>query len=131
MDEVLDLDAVAQAELIRRREITAPELVDGAIARIERINPQINAVIIPLFDKARGAARGPLPLGSLSGVPFLLKDLLCASEGDPQYDGMRLLRDLKHAAPHDSYLVAKFKAAGLISLGKTNTPELGLASTTE
>jgi amidase len=131
MDEVLDLDGVAQAELVHRREITPLELVDAAIARIERINPQINAVIIPLFEKARAAARGPLPQGPLTGVPFLLKDLLCTSEGDPQHDGMRLLRDLRHVAPHDSYLAAKFRAAGLINLGKTNTPELGLASTTE
>jgi amidase len=132
MDEILDLDAVAQAESVRRREVTPLELVDAAIARIERVNPQINAVIIPLFDKARALARsGSLPQGSLTGVPFLLKDLLCTSGGDPQHEGMRLLRELNHVAPHDSYLAAKFKAAGLINLGKTNTPELGLVPTTE
>jgi amidase len=132
MDEVLDLDGVAQADLIRRRQITPLELVDAAITRIERVNPQINAVIIPLFDKARTLARSSsLPQGPLTGVPFLLKDLFCTSGGDPQHDGMRLLRDLKHTAPHDSYLAAKFNAAGLITLGKTNTPELGLNATTE
>ena len=132
MDEILDLDAVAQAELVRRREVTALELVDAAIARIERVNPRINAVIIPLFDKARTLAQsGSLPQGPLTGVPFLLKDLLCTSGGDPQHDGMRLLRQLNHVAPHDSYLAAKFKRAGLINLGKTNTPELGLNVTTE
>jgi len=57
MDEILDLDAVAQAESVRRREVTPLELVDAAIARIERVNPQINAVIIPLFDKPRALAR--------------------------------------------------------------------------
>jgi len=56
---------------------------------------------------------------------------LCPSAGDPQHDGMRLLRDLKYVAPHDSYLAAKFRAAGLITVGKTNTPELGLNATTE
>jgi amidase len=132
MDEILDLDAVAVAELVRRGEITALELVDAAIARIERVNPQINALIIPLFDTARGLARSStLPKGPLTSVPFLLKDLTCTSGGAPQHDGMRLLRDLKHVAPHDSYLAAKFKAAGLIILGKTNTPELGLLPTTE
>lgn len=132
MDEILDLDAVAQAELVRSMEVTPLELVDAAIARIERVNRQINAVIIPLFDKARALARsGPLPQGPLTGVPFLLKDLLCTSGGDPQHDGMRLLRDLRHVAPHDSYLAARFKAAGLITLGKSNTPELGLNATTE
>jgi amidase len=132
MDEVLDLDVVSQAELVRRGEVTPLELVDAAIARIERINPQINAVILPLFDKARELARSSsLPQGSLTGVPFLLKDLLCTSSGDPQHDGMRLLRELKYVAPHDSYLAAKFRAAGLITIGKTNTPELGLNATTE
>jgi amidase len=132
MDELLDLDAVAQAELVRLGEITPLELVDAAISRIERINPQINAVIIPLFDRARALARScSLPKGPLTGVPFLLKDLLCTSAGDPQHDGMRLLRNLGHAAAHDSYLAAKFRAAGLITLGKTNTPELGLTPTTE
>lgn len=132
MDEILDLDAVAQAELVRRREVTPLELVDAAIARIERVNPQINAVIIPLFDQARARAiSGSLPAGPLSGVPFVRKDLLCAAAGDPQHDGMRLLRDLRHIAPHDSYLAAKFRAAGLITVGKTNTPELGLNATTE
>ena len=132
MDEILELDAVAQAELVRHREVTPLELVDAAIARIERVNPQINAVIIPLFDKARDLARrGAVPEGPLRGVPFLRKDLLCATAGDPQHDGMRLLRDLRYIAPHDSYLAAKFRAAGLIAVGKTNTPELGLNATTE
>jgi amidase len=132
MDEILDLDAVAQAELVQRGQLTPLELVNAAIARIERVNPQINAVIIPLFDQARSFARtGQLPEGPLSGVPFLRKDLLCPSAGDPQHDGMRLLRDLGHVAPHDSFLAAKFRAAGLITVGKTNTPELGLNATTE
>jgi amidase len=75
MDEILDLDGVAQAELVRRGEVTSLELVDAAIGRIERVNPKINAVIIPLFDKARALARGgSLPEGPLTGVPFLRKD---------------------------------------------------------
>src|SRR2546427_9530296 len=127
MDELLDFDGVAQAEFVRRGEATPLELVDTAISRIERVNPQINAVIIPLFDKARVLARsGSLPMGPLSGVPFLRKDLLCTSAGEPQHDGMRLLRDLGYVAPRDSFLAAKFRAAGLITVGKINTPELGL-----
>src|SRR6516225_6580945 len=113
MDEILDRDAVAQAELIRRREITPMELVNAAIERIERVNPRLNAVIIPLFEKARAAAESSLtPEGPLHGVPFVRKDLLCPAAGDPQHDGMRLLRDISHTAPHDSYLAAKFRAAG-------------------
>lgn len=132
MDEILDLDGVAQADLVRRKQVTPIELVDAAIGRIERVNPKLNAVITPLYEKARAIAQSSaLGQGPLMGVPFLLKDLVCTSAGDPQHDGMRLLRDLRHVAPRDSYLAAKFKAAGLISLGKTNTPELGLNATTE
>ncbi len=100
------LDGIAQAELIRKGEVTPLELVDAAIERIEKVNPQLNAVITPLFEKARvRAARGDIPKGPFWGVPFLLKDLVCASAGDPLHDGMRLLRDAHYVAPHDTYLV--------------------------
>src|SRR5262249_23352218 len=90
------------------------------------------AVITPLFEKARAqAADGPIPDGPFRGVPFLLKDLVCASAGDPIHDGMQLLKAARYVAPRDTYLAAKFKAAGFICLGKTNTPEMGLNGTTE
>src|SRR5713101_4083192 len=74
--ELANLDATAQAELIRRREVSPLELVDTAIAAIEKLNPQLNAVVTPLFDKARALARsGSIPDGPFRGVPFLLKDL--------------------------------------------------------
>ena len=131
-DEVANLDATDQAELIRRGAVSPLELVEAAIARIEKINPQLNAVITPLYDQARATARrGKLPDGPFVGVPFLLKDLVCATGGDPIHNGMRLLRDLRNVAPHDTYLAAKFKAAGFITVGKTNTPELGLNGATE
>ena len=117
---------------MRRGELTALELVDAAIARIERINPQINAVIIRLFEKARRqAASRELPDGPFRGVPFLLKDLTCQSAGDPYHAGMRLLRDLKWVAKQDTFLTAKFRAAGFIVVGRTNVPELGPLPTTE
>jgi amidase len=126
------LDAVAQAELVRKKEVTPLELVDAAIARIEKVNPQLNAVITPLFDKARAQAKsGEIPDGPFRGVPFLLKDLVCASAGDPIHNGMRLLRHANFVAPYDTYLAAKFRAAGFIFVGKTNTPEMGLNATTE
>jgi len=126
------LDAVAQAELVRKKEVTPLELVDAAIARIEKGNPQLNAVITPLFDKARAQAKsGNIPDGPFRGVPFLLKDLVCASAGDPIHSGMRLLREAKFVAPYDTHLAAKFRAAGFIFIGKTNTPEMGLNATTE
>jgi amidase len=129
--DVTDLDATAQADLVRKGDVTAAELVDAAIARIERANPELNAVIIPLFDKARAQARGKVEPGPFRGVPFLLKDLVAASAGDPLHSGMKLMKDLGFVAPEDTYLAKKLREAGFIFLGKTNTPEMGLAATTE
>jgi amidase len=125
------MDAVAQAELVRKREVSPLELVDGAIARIEKVNPTLNAVVTPLFEKARAQAAGTLPDGALRGVPFLLKDLICGTEGDPFYNGSRLMKSLGMVSPIDSNLAARFRAAGLVFLGKTATPELGISATTE
>ena len=92
-DEFAFLDATAQAELVRRGDVTPAELVDAAIERIEAVNPQLNAVIIPLYDKARAAAAGDLPDGPFRGVPFLLKDAVAHSAGDPYHCGMQVLKD--------------------------------------
>src|ERR687887_1372202 len=119
-EELALLDATAQAELVRQRKASPRELVDAAIARIERVNPQLNAVVIERFEKARAEAAAPdLPDGPFRGVPFLLKDLVCHSAGDPYHAGMQLLRELRWVEPEDTYLVAKFRAAGFIFLGKT------------
>src|SRR6266849_8120036 len=131
-DELARLDATTQAELVRRREGTPRELVDAAIARIEKLNPALNAVITPLFDKARAqASSSTLPDGPFCGVPFLLKDLGCHSSGDPYHEGMRFLRDVGWVEKDDTYTAAKLRAAGFVFLGKTNTPELGSLPTTE
>ncbi len=131
-DDLAFLDATHQAELVRRGDVTSLELVERAITRIERLNPEINAVIIPLYEKARAHARsGAIPDGPFRGVPFLLKDFFCYTAGDPHHMGTRLLRDLGFVAPHDTYLAAKFRAAGLVVVGRTNTPELGTLPTTE
>src|SRR5438132_423573 len=131
-DELALLDATAQAELVRQRQVSPRELVDAAIARIERVNPQLNAVIIQRFEKARAEAAAPdLPDGPFRGVPFLLKDLICHSAGDPYHAGMRLLRELEWVERYDTYLAARFRAAGFVFLGRTNVPELGPAPTTE
>ena len=132
MDELALLDATAQAELVRRGDMTAADLVDAAITRIERLNPQLNAVVIPTFDKGRAQARArDLPHGPFHGVPFLLKDLGAHLAGDPLHAGMRFLRELGWRERADTYLAAKLRAAGFVFLGKTNTPELGLLPTTE
>src|SRR5881296_1844455 len=131
-DDLAWLDATAQADLVRRRQASPVEVVEAAIARIEQTNPELNAVIIPRFENARAeAASGALPDGPFRGVPFLLKDLICYSAGDPHHMGTRFLRDLGFVAPADTYLAEKFRAAGLVFLGKTNTPELGTLPTTE
>lgn len=130
-DSFARLDATGQADLVRRGEVSPLELVDAAIARIESLNPSLNAVIHPSFERARERARGALPDGPFRGVPFLLKDLDVVCAGEPMHAGTKFLRDAHFVADHDSYLVEKFRAAGLINLGKTNTPEFGLNITTE
>ena len=131
-DRLAPLDALAQAELVRTGQATPLELVDAAIARIERVNPRLNAVITPLFEKARDqATSSQLPDGPFTGVPFLLKDFGCHSAGDPYHQGSRFLKELGWTAKEDTYMAAKLRAAGFIFLGKTNTPEFATMPTTE
>jgi amidase len=131
-DELARLDATAQAERIRSGDVSPLEAVEAAIQRIEKLNPQLNAVIHPLFEQARERAESDaLPDGPFRGVPFLLKDMDGYSKGDPWHAGMRLLRKLDYVADHDSYHFEKLRAAGLIVVGKTNCPELGMTITTE
>jgi amidase len=129
-DELAALDATAQAALVRRGELTAEELVDAAIARIERVNPELNAVIHPRFERARAEAPAAAS-GPFRGVPIVVKDLDGSLDGEPLHLGNRLLRDLARMGDHDSYLFTKLRAAGFVIVGKTNTPEFGLLPTTE
>ncbi len=131
-DDFATLDALAQAALVRRGAASPRELVDAAIARLERHNPELNAVIHPALERARAAAAASdLPDGPFRGVPFLMKDIGGAEAGAPYCCGMRWLRDAGWTEREDSYLTRRFKAAGLVSLGRTNTPELALLPTTE
>ncbi len=130
-DPLALLDATAQAELVRRGETTAAELVEAAIGRIERLNPELNAVIHPLFERARAAAGGELPDGPFRGVPFLVKDAVCHTAGDPYHCGMRFLKERGHVARSDTELARRFRAAGFVFVGKTSTPELAMSVTTE
>ena len=128
----LDLDASGQAELVRRGEISPAELVELSIARIEKTNPRVNAVIHEHFERARREAAGELPDGPFRGVPFVLKDLgLGNAAGDPHHWGTRFLRDAGYRAPTTSLLVERFRQAGLVIVGRTNVPELGAWTTTE
>jgi amidase len=128
------LDATAQADLVRRGEVSAVELVEGAIARIEKLNPELNAVIHPLFDRARGEAAGrsgdgPSGDGPFRGVPFLLKDLGAELAGTPFCEGLAFAGDYHSTETQE--LTARFQRAGFVVCGKTNTPELGILPTTE
>jgi amidase len=130
-DELARLDATAQAELVRSGAASPAELTEAAIARIEATNEEVNAVIHPLFEEGLEAARGELPDGPFKGVPFLLKDLGAAFAGQPLHLGMQYLKERDFRAPLDTYLAQRFRAAGLVTIGKTNCPELGILPTTE
>jgi amidase len=129
LEDTAFLDATAQAELVRRKQVKAIELVDAAVERIERLNPVINAVVTPMYEQARTAATGELPQGPFAGVPFLLKDLVASYAGVRMTSGSTFTRDF--VPDYDSELVARLKRTGLIILGKTNTPEFGILPTTE
>jgi amidase len=121
------LDAVAQATLVRNREVTPVELVEDAIARIEALDPQLNAVVTTAFDAGRDAARAVASDDStpFAGVPILLKDLVTECAGMRFTEGSYFLRDL--VSHVDQELVVRLRRAGFVVLGKTNTPEFGMA----
>ncbi|MBM3092219.1 amidase [Ensifer sp. T173] len=124
-----DLDGIGLAELVRARDVSALELVETAIGRIESRNPLLNAVVLNMFDQARSAALDVNFSAPFAGVPFLMKDLLSTVKGVPTSHGNRLCANLP--AGGDSEIVKRWKKAGLITLGKTNTPEFGLTPYTE
>ena len=129
MHELAFIDATAQADLVRRKEISAAELVEFAITRIEQLNPVLNAVITALYDQARDAVTRVDPSAPLAGVPFVLKDLVAELAGAPLSEGSHFLAD--YVSHYDSELVRRFRQAGLVVVGKSNTPEFGLMPTTE
>jgi len=127
-DAFASLDGIGSAELIRSGQASAADLVEAAIARIERLNPRLAAVCTPTFDLARKRVRAGAPEGPFGGVPYLLKDLL-------EYPGVRYASGSRMLASNVSdwrspYLDAT-ERAGLVVLGKTATPEFGLTATTE
>lgn len=129
MNDIALLDATAQAGLVRTKQVKPIELVEAAIERIERVNPQINAVVTPMYDIARKAAQEQIPDGPFTGVPFLFKDLTVEFAGSRFCEGSRFLKDW--VSKEDNELCRRHKSAGLLVVGKTNTPEFGLICTTE
>jgi len=136
-DPLARLDATAQAELVRRGDCTPSELVDAALRRIEKLNPQLGAVILPAFDRALALAAEQTAKRSVPenapffGVPFLMKDLGGEEAGAGCHRGMAALKRAAWIEKQDSYLAVRLRNAGFVSLGRTNTPELGLLPTTE
>ena len=131
VDDVLWLDATAQAALVANGQVTARELAEAAISRIEQVDESVNAVIHRRFDRAIEEVAAGLPDGPFRGVPLLIKDLFADSAGDPAHQGNRALRDAGWTAQRDSWLVGRLRAAGFNFLGRTNTPEFGLVPVTE
>ena len=127
--DFLQHDALGVAELIRRKEISPRDAVMAAINRIEAVNPRLNAVVHQMFDRALRDSENSIPDGPFRGVPFLLKDLTALCEGEPITSGSRLFKGW--IAPRDSEMTIRYRRAGLIIVGKTNTPEFGLVPFTE
>ena len=131
-DELAQVDAVGLAALIRDGQLSPVEAVQATIDRIERLDGEINAVIHRQFDQALALAASPdLPDGPFRGVPMLIKDLWATEAGHPHHGGVRALKDAGFTADEDANLVTRYKEAGFVIVGRTNTPELGLVATTE
>lgn len=122
-------DAMGLAELVRRGEVTPEELLETAIAAVEARNPALNAVVMKMYEEAHACIKAGLPKGPLCGVPFLLKDLGAFYKGSRTTFGCRFFEDF--TPDHDSTVVSRYREAGLVVFGKTNTPEFGLTVTTE
>jgi amidase len=115
IDDLSQLDGMGQAALVASGDVSATELVEAAIKRIEKLNPILNAVVHKLYDRARETAAGPLPDGPFAGVPYLIKDL-SELDGAPLTYGSRLFAH--NIADRDNGSVLRAKAAGLVIVGK-------------
>jgi len=122
-------DGLGLAELVRKKQVSPSELCEEAIRRIEQLNPKLNAVVTPMYDIARKAVQAGLPEGPFAGVPFLLKDIIDEYAGVPLTMGSKAFRN--YVPAQDSEIVVRYKRSGVVILGKTNVPELGLLGITE
>jgi amidase len=129
--DLAPLDATAPAELVRSADASPVDLVDAAIERIDKLNGELNAVIHPLYERAHTALQEGLSAGPFTGVPMVIKDLDGTLAGAPYHGGNKALKAHGHVAETTSYLFTRLERAGFVIVGKTNTPELGLMTTTE
>jgi amidase len=131
-DQTRWMDATEQASLVASGDVAPSELLEAAIERIERIDGALNAVVIRWFDHARDvASSSELPSGPFRGVPFLLKDLFAEYAGQRFSNGNVALKEAHVVGDADTTLVSRYRAAGLVIAGRTNSPELGSVPTTE
>ncbi len=122
-------DAMALADLVRRRKVSALEVLQASINAAERLNPDLNAIITPLYDQAKAQLEAGLPEGPFYGVPFLVKDLAVSMRGVPTTMGSRLAE--KNVPAFDSEIISRYRRAGLVIMGRTNSSEFGLFTATE
>lgn len=123
------LDALALGALVASGEVSAAELLEAALERADARNPRLGAIVARYDDEARRRAAGPLPSGPLSGVPFLVKDLITAWKGHPLTGSSAMFEGF--VPEFESEVVRRLEAAGLVLFGQTNTPELGVMAVTE
>ncbi len=127
--ELSELDATATAELVARGAITPGDLLDAAIARADALNPILNAITVRSDDVARRHIAAGLPEGPFTGVPFLLKDLGAEAVDFPTTNGSRLYQDKVHG--YDSEMYLRLRNSGLVTFGRTASPEFGIGPVTE
>lgn len=128
MRDYANYDGLGLAALVKQRDVTPAELLEAAIERAERHNPKLNAIVYEAYDEARKTAATTLPDGPFKGVPFLIKDLGVRVKGWPRTSASRFAAI--DADAEDSELITRYRAAGTVMFGKTNTPEFGIPGVT-
>ena len=129
MNEFAKLDATAMAALVASGQVSPDELLDTALTATARLNPALNAVVLVQEGVARKSITQGLPRGPFRGVPFLIKDLGCEAKDFPSHNGSRLLADTRYS--YDSAIYARMKATGVVTFGRTTSPEGGIGAATE
>lgn len=128
--EYLQYDGLGLAELVAKQEVSAAELLDLALKRAAEVNPSLNAIIIPMHDYAHQRTQQTLT-GAFAGVPFLVKDLFQEYAGYPTSYGSKALKRIGHLSEQNSEIVNRWEKAGIVTFGRTNTPEFGIKGVTE
>lgn len=128
-EEFSTYDAIGLAELVKRRHVSAAELLQASLSQVERFNPRLGAVVHLEVEVAERSIAAGLPEGPFTGVPFLLKDLGAEAIDFPTSMGSRLFKDTRHTFDSEIYL--RLERSGLVTYGRTASPEFGIGATTE